>query len=67
MCAFLGAYNDHNRKVKESYPQNQVTFARCYVGWFQPPCLGDPRDLGEIARERDRGREREKGRSNERE
>lgn len=48
---FPGAYNDHNRKVEESYPQNQVTFARCYAGWFQPPCLGDPRDLGETARE----------------
>lgn len=51
VCVFPGAYNDHNRKVEESYPQNQVTFARCYTGWFQPPCLGDPRDLGETARE----------------
>lgn len=48
---FLGAYNDHNRKVEESYPQNRVTFVRCYAGWFQPPRLGDPRDLGEIERE----------------
>lgn len=63
---FPGAYNDHNRKVEESYPQNQVTFARCYAGWFQPRCLGDPRDLGETTRKRERGREREKGRSNER-
>jgi len=35
MCVFPGEYNDHNRKVEESYPQNQVTFARCYTGWFQ--------------------------------
>lgn len=48
---FPGAYNDHNRKVEESYPQNRVTFVRCCAGWFQPPRLGDPRDLGEIERE----------------
>jgi len=24
LCVFPGAYNDHNRKVEESYPQNQV-------------------------------------------
>jgi len=35
MCVFPGEYNDHNRKVEESYPQNQVTFVRCYAGWFQ--------------------------------
>lgn len=31
---FPGAYNDHNRKVEQSYPQHRVTFVRCYAGWF---------------------------------
>jgi hypothetical protein len=59
VCVFPGAHNDHNRKVEKSYPQNQVTFARCYAGWFQPPRLGDPRDLGETARAKERDRDRE--------